>query len=126
MKTRKLSIALMIFCTFFTSVAQLFLKKGAAGLLLNQGLVKLISSIIGNFPLILGCFLYGIAAIIFIIALKWGDLSALYPIIATSYFWVTLLSQAYLSEQINLLKWTGVLVIFAGISFVGWGGRNAN
>lgn len=116
----------MILCTFFTSIAQIFLKKGAAGLLFNQGSVGLFFSILGNFPLIIGCFLYGMAAIIFIIALKGGDLSVLYPIIATSYFWVTLLSQFYLGEKINFLKWTGVFIIFLGISIVGFGGKNAN
>ncbi|MBI4918424.1 hypothetical protein HY837_00715 [archaeon] len=116
----------MVLCTFFTSIAQIFLKKGAVGLLFNQGFVNLSLSVIGNFPLIIGCFLYGIAAIIFIIALKGGALSVLYPIIATSYFWVTILSQFYLGEKVSFFKWTGVLVIFLGISLVGLGGRNAD
>lgn len=123
MKTKNSSIILMVFCTFFTSTAQVFLKKGANNLLLNKGLIKFVLSSAKNLPLIIGCLLYFVAAIIFLIALKNGELSVLYPIIATSYFWVTLLSIFYLKEQVSYLKWMGIVVIFIGIIFVGVGSK---
>ncbi|PIN81961.1 hypothetical protein COV11_00450 [Candidatus Woesearchaeota archaeon CG10_big_fil_rev_8_21_14_0_10_30_7] len=125
MKTKTSSIVLMIICTLFTSVAQLFLKKGANNLSLLS-VLKFFESAITNPTLIIGCILYFIAATIFVIALKGGELSVLYPIIATSYFWVTLLALFFLNEQINYFKWMGIFIIFIGITFVGVGSKNAN
>ncbi len=101
----------MIFCTIITSSAQILLKKGAERL----------PELFTNTPLIIGCFLYGIGAIIFIIALRGGDLTVLYPVIATSYVWVALLSDYYLGEEIHWIKWLGILTIIVGISLIGKG-----
>ncbi|MBI5065235.1 hypothetical protein HZA97_03265 [Candidatus Woesearchaeota archaeon] len=126
MRAKPFSIFLMLLCTLFTSVAQIFLKKGATNLILSKNVLVLLSTIMTNYSLLIGCFLYGLAALIFVVALKGGELSVLYPIIATSYFWVTLLAKIYLGETIDNLKWLGVFVIFVGITFVGLGGKNAN
>lgn len=111
--TKKTSIFMMLFCTILTSAAQIFLKKGAL----------LLPNIFTNVPLIIGCFIYGLGAFIFIVALKGGDLSMLYPIIATSYIWVALLSDYFFDELISPLKWLGILSVVVGVSFVGFGSR---
>jgi drug/metabolite transporter (DMT)-like permease len=108
---KRTSIFLMLFCTVLTSIAQVFLKKGA----------MLLPLLFTNWQLAIGCFLYGLAAVIFIVALKGGELSVLYPIIATSYIWVSLLSGYYFNETITLLKWLGILSIVVGVSLIGRG-----
>ncbi len=123
MKTKKWAIGLMIMCTLFTSIAQFFLKKGAGNLILKEGTTTLINSILYNPQLIIGCFLYGFAAIIFILALRGGEVSVLYPIIATSYIWVTIISMYFLAEQVNNYKWAGVTTIFLGIVLIGIGSK---
>ena len=112
MKTKIRSILLMILVTFLISVAQLFYKLGANQLEFN------IISIITNYPLILGILLYGIGAILFVIALKEKEVSVLYPMLATSYIWVNLLSKYFLGETLNFLKWLGIIFIFAGVSSI--------
>ena len=46
-------------------------------------------------------------ALLLILALRDGELSMLYPIIALTYVWVNLLSMYFFHDQINLLKSAG-------------------
>ncbi len=115
MTTKWFAIALMLFCTAFTSVAQIFYKFGAAKL----------PVIFTNYHLFIGLGLYALGAVIFVIALKFGEVTVLYPIIATSYIWVSILSWAILSEAINLYKWLGIIAIFAGITTIALGSKQA-
>lgn len=107
----------MIICTFLTSSAQIFYKIGA------NKLVPTFAGIVANYHLILGFILYVAAGIIMITALKGGDVTVLYPIIATSYVWVALLSIPFLGEVINIYKWLGISIIMAGIVFVSLGSK---
>jgi drug/metabolite transporter (DMT)-like permease len=113
MATKLWAVGLIFLCTTLTSSAQIFYKFGAAKLPL----------IFFNWPLLTGLTLYGIGAIIFVIALKGGDVSVLFPIIATSYVWVSLLSNYFFNEPLNIFKWVGIFLIMVGISVIGFGSR---
>lgn len=108
------AIVVVVLCTLLTSSAQIFLKFGALRL----------PEIINNVPLLAGLGLYAIAAVALIISFKGGDVTVLYPIIATSYVWVALLSYVFLNESLHVLKFLGIFSIFTGICFIGWGGRH--
>lgn len=118
---KKLSsvILIVLLCTIFTSLGQLFLKFGANKLELS------LLGLITNFFLILGIIFYGVGAIIFVLALKHGDLSMVYPFISLSFIWVALLSLMFLGESLVLLQWIGIFIIIIGVSSVGWGGKSA-
>lgn len=118
MKTKWWAIALMISCTIFTSTGQILYKMGADTITFE------LSTIIFNVPLIFGLISYGIGLILLILAFRGGELSVLYPIIATGYIWVSLAS-SYLFEtdSMTLEKWIGVIVIIIGISMIGWGAK---
>ena len=58
-----------------------------------------------------------------VLALREGELSKLFPIIALTYVWVTLLSYWLLKETPNLYKNLGVLTIVLGVGVLGRGGR---
>ncbi|MBI2564880.1 EamA family transporter [Candidatus Woesearchaeota archaeon] len=115
MQTKFWAIVLILICTIFTSTAQIFLKKGSA----------LLPNLLTNTPLIIGCALYGVGAIIFILALRGGDVTILYPIIATSYVWVNILAILFLNEKIPLLRWLGVILIMIGISTMGYASQQS-
>jgi undecaprenyl phosphate-alpha-L-ara4N flippase subunit ArnE len=117
MTTKLWAIGLMVLCTAFTSFAQVFYKLGAAKLEFN------LISIITNLPLITGMVLYLFGAGIMITAFKGGDVSVLYPIVATSYIWVSLLSMYFFNENLNLFRWVGISVILTGIIFISIGSR---
>ncbi|MGV8118709.1 MAG: EamA family transporter [Candidatus Xenobiia bacterium LiM19] len=116
-KTRPSSIIKVIICTLIISVAQVLYKIGSARLSFD------LYSIVTNVPIIAGLFLYFIGALLLVWALKKGDLSILYPFLALSYVWVPLFSMLLLPvpERMNVLKWSGVLVIIAGVSLIGVG-----
>jgi uncharacterized membrane protein len=119
MKTKFSSIILIILCTFLISYAQILYKKGSATLSTD------ISQLVKNFPIFLGLGLYFIASMMMVFALKSGELSILYPFLALSYVWVSLLSLKFLPlpEHMNLFKWVGIAIIIIGVSFIGIGSK---
>ena len=117
MKTCLSSVALMVLCTFFTSLAQVFYKLGAPALKPD------FFALLANYYVIIGILLYAGGAAILIVALRGGDVSILYPIVATSFIWVSLMSMRFFGEPMNIYKWLGVFVIIAGIIFINIAGK---
>ncbi|MBS3131523.1 hypothetical protein J4212_03780 [Candidatus Woesearchaeota archaeon] len=113
------AMATMFFITFLTSTAQILWKIGSESLEFN------IFSIITNYYLIVGLALYAIGAGMMILSFRGGDVSSLYPIIATSYVWVSIMSIWFLGEGMGFYKWAGVTVIVIGIVMIGYGSRES-
>jgi len=59
-----------------------------------------------------------------VLALRNGQLSVLYPIIALTYVWVAILSPMFFDDVLNAPKIAGVAFIVAGVSFIGFGSRS--
>ena len=119
MKTKPFAIVLVFLDTIITSVALILLKSAAASFSFN------LISMLTNFNLIGGLSLFALAAVLLLIAFKNGELSVLYPVIAASYIWVSILSPIFfLTDSMNLVKWVGVFFILIGITALGTGGSN--
>lgn len=54
----------------------------------------------------------------YLIALSWADLTFVLPVTALGNVIVALLSRYWLHEPISLMRWTGIVLITAGVSFV--------
>lgn len=108
-------ILLVVLCTLFTSSGQILWKFASKNL--NN-----FTSIITNVPLILGFVCYGLGAILLIIALKYGDLSLVYPFVALSFIWVNIASMLLFGELISIINWIGIIAIMLGVSLIGYGG----
>lgn len=119
MSTKLWSISLVLFTTLLTSSAQILWKKGAATLTFN------IAGLLTNYYILGGLFLYVIGGALIIISFRGGEVSVLYPIIATSYIWVSFLSIKFLGESLNIFKSIGVATIIAGIIFIGYGSKGS-
>ena len=117
METKLWAILLILFTTLLTSSAQILYKLGIPALKFD------IVSILTNYYLLGGLILYGISAILMIISFRGGEVSVLYPIIATSYIWVSILSIYFLGEKMNDFRWIGVFIIIAGIVSISYGSR---
>lgn len=115
MATELWAIGLVVLATFAGAFGPILLKKASAKKLSS------IKSLMANYPLMGGVFLYAIGTMLFIPALKGGDLSILYPFVSLAYVWVSLLSIKFLGERMNKLKWLGVILIIIGVSFIGLG-----
>jgi drug/metabolite transporter (DMT)-like permease len=81
-------------------------------------LTRSLSAFLENYNLIFGILLYILAAAIFIFALRLEKLTVLYPLVATSYIWTSLLAKKYLDEKMNLFKWSGIALILIGVSLI--------
>jgi uncharacterized membrane protein len=115
MKTKFWAIGLVLLCTIFTTTAQYFWKNAT-----NQNSIQ---GILFSHYLWIGFVFYGLSAVLLIVALKGGELSVLYPIIATSFIWVTLISAYLIHETVGFNKWIGVFSIIVGITFLGVGSK---
>ena len=119
MSTKIWSILLVLFTTLLTSSAQILWKIGSATLTFDIiGLLK-------NYYLIGGILLYIIGGILLIISFRGGEVSVLYPIMATSYVWVSLLSVKFLGEIMNEFKWIRISSIIMGIVLIGYGSKHS-
>ena len=117
MKTKTWAIVVVLLSTITSTAAQVLYKFGADNLSLN------LLSIITNLPLILGLLFYLISGVLLIFALKAGELSILYPLIALTYVWVSILSPIFFEDSMNPLKWLGIFFILLGITAMGVGSK---
>lgn len=115
MATQLWAIALVIIASLVGAFGPIYMKKGAKKFRFN------LKDLVTNYSLIFGVFCYGLATIIFIPALRGGELSVLYPFVSLSYIWVSILSVKLLKEKMNKFKWLGILIIIIGVSFIGFG-----
>src|SRR6202163_2340168 len=113
--SRRKSILLVFSCTILGAAAQILMKVGMTHFAPNP------AAILTNVPLIAGYVLYGINTLMLVLALREGELSTLYPIIALTYVWVTLLSYLLLNEPANVYKNLGIVTIVIGVAVLGRG-----
>jgi uncharacterized membrane protein len=114
---RRRSISLVFACTVLGAAAQILMKVGMTHF------TPTVAAILTNYTLIAGYVLYGINTVMLVLALREGELSMLYPIIALTYVWVTLLSYALLPEKANIYKNAGIATIVIGVAVLGRGGK---
>ena len=68
--------------------------------------------------LLAGFSLYGCGALLMIIALRYGDLSKLHPLLSAGYILSVVLGVAVLNEPITVSKVVGVAIIIAGLILI--------
>ncbi|MFK2179903.1 EamA family transporter [Bacteroides fragilis] len=102
----KKGIYLMIISSFSICIGQFFWKLSTDGC-------------IGY--LISGFALYGIGALIMIIAYKFGSLSVLQPILSINYAISLLIGHFILSEELSKTNIIGVFIIIVGVILIAGG-----
>ncbi len=117
---RRRSLIMVISCTLIGALAQLFIKTGANTLPAHLGLdIASAVAVVTNVNVIIGYSLYGINTVLLVLALRHSELSVLYPIIALTYVWVSLLSVFVLHESMNTYKVAGIALIVLGVAALG-------
>jgi drug/metabolite transporter (DMT)-like permease len=116
---RQRSVLRVLLCTVFGAAAQMLIKSGANQLPHVSGFVPNVLAMAANAHLLAGYSLYGISTVLLIVALRHGELSLLYPVIALTYVWVAILSVLVFHEYLNPLRLSGVAVIVFGVAVLG-------
>ncbi|MEZ5352087.1 MAG: hypothetical protein R2762_05575 [Bryobacteraceae bacterium] len=115
---RRLAVMIVFVQTMFGAAAQILMKGGAQS---NDGdgIAQLVVAIFTQPKLFAGYCLYGFASVLMIMALKYGELSILYPVLAMTYVWVTGLSLVFFQETLNPWKVAGLSAIVLGVAVLG-------
>jgi multidrug transporter EmrE-like cation transporter len=119
------SVYMVLGCTVFAAAAQVLLKFGATHAMPQMNpadpstWMPFLTALLGNYPLILGYCAHSGNALLLILALRDGELSMLYPIIALTYVWVNLLSMYFFHEHMNVWKALGIALVIGGVALLG-------
>jgi multidrug transporter EmrE-like cation transporter len=114
---KRRSVFLILLFTLLAATAQVLWKYGTKYLGDQPTPMLMITDV----PLIAGLAIYGLGAILMIVALKHGELSVLYPLISLSYVWVAILSVLLFHESMPIAKIAGICIIMAGVATLGRG-----
>lgn len=115
------SVLLVFCCTLIGAAAQVLIKTGAGSLGANPSLVQTAIGILTTLPLFIGYSMYGVSMVLLVLALKDGELSAVYPVFALTFVWVTILSITVFHEKLNSWKIAGIVMIVFGVATLGRG-----
>ncbi|MAF99278.1 MAG: hypothetical protein CMH61_01570 [Nanoarchaeota archaeon] len=110
-RTSKRAILFALLSTIFVTAGQFLWKIGSHGTDLLAYL---------NVPFLAGTASYGLAMILFLRALRDGELSVVYPIMASSFVWI-ILNSPFVGEVVSSHQWIGVITILFGVSLIGYG-----
>jgi drug/metabolite transporter (DMT)-like permease len=103
----------MFLCTLAGAAAQILFKLGARAI--DQPIWKALLTP----ELFLGYALYGGSTAMFVLALRRGQLSVLYPIISLTYVWVAVLSVLIFREDLAPLRVAGLATVVTGVAVLG-------
>jgi drug/metabolite transporter (DMT)-like permease len=117
------ALLMVLCCTIIGAAAQILLKKGSVTLGVHPSMLTTLIGIFTSKLLFIGYAMYGMSAVLLVMALRLGELSLLYPVFTLTYVWVMLLSHFFFQESINPLKLVGVAVIMCGVAVIGKASR---
>ncbi len=106
MRKNKKGILLMMVSALLACFGQLFWKLSVDG---------------GIYLLLLGFVLYGLGAVVMMVAFRFGSLSVLQPMLSINYVLSIFLAATILNEPITILKVVGVIIIIIGVIFIAGG-----
>jgi drug/metabolite transporter (DMT)-like permease len=107
---KRLFAGVMIVSTLLGGAGQLFFKLGLAEYGLPVDLVLYLS---------IGAFAYAVSTILYFYVLGRSHLSWAYGFVGLSYLFAAIFAAFILGEQISAARWAGVLMIVAGVAFIG-------
>lgn len=102
----KKGILLMVIAAVFACVGQLLWKLSVTE---------------GIYFMMFGFVLYGVGALLMLIAYRYGSVSVLQPMLSTNYVLSAILGFFVLQEELSVLKAVGIVIITSGVILIGGG-----
>ncbi len=103
-----LTLVLVISSTLLGAGGALFFKKGVGS----------IRKMFTSGYLWYGLFLYGLSVILYVAALRFEELTVVYPLVSLTYIWTIIFAAKYLNEKITSTKIIAVSGIIVGVLFI--------
>ena len=114
-------IIVMLLATLAVSLGETLLAKGMKETnTVGPGTWAQIRSLL-NWAVVCGTLLMTAYFGLYMLALKWADLSFVLPLTAISYLLGATLARYYLHEQVTPTRWIGAIIITVGVIVVGLG-----
>jgi multidrug transporter EmrE-like cation transporter len=117
MKTPVSSMLLVFVASFIGSFGAVFLKSGAGRLHRD------LKSLVRNWRLAIGVAFFLLSSFFFILGVRNGELSVLYPMVSLGYIWTLLWSRLFFGEPFTRNKFLGIGLILLGIIVLNLGNR---
>ncbi|MCC7175050.1 MAG: EamA family transporter [Bryobacterales bacterium] len=117
MTTPLSSMLLVLVAAFVGSFGAVFLKSGAGRL------HRELASLLFNWRLALGIALYVLSSFFFVLGVRQGELTILYPMVSLGYVWTLLWSRLFFREAVTRNKFLGIAMVLAGIVLLSLGNR---
>ncbi len=117
MKTPPSSMALVLVASFIGSFGAVCLKSG------SERLTRSWASWLFNHWLAAGVMLFLLSSYFFVLGVRVGELTILYPMISLGYIWTLLWSRLFFGEKLTRNKLYGLGLILSGIVLLGLGNR---
>ena len=117
MKTPLSSILLVLFASFVGSFGTVFLKAGA------DRLERTVKGVLSNWRLPVGVLIYLTSFGMYTVAVKSGELTILYPMVALGYLWTLIWSRMIFKEPLTQNKFIGIGMILVGVVVLNLGNR---
>ena len=111
------SILLVFSASFIGSLGMATLKAGANRL--RPGLFPMLTS----WRVAMGVGLFVLSSVPYVLGLKRGSLTVLFPMVSLSYIWGVIWARIFFNEPFNRSKLCGLVLIVAGVVFIGLGNR---
>jgi multidrug transporter EmrE-like cation transporter len=116
-KTPVSSMLLVLAASFVGSFGAVFLKSGAGRLHRN------LKTLLLNWHLASGVALFLISSFFFVLGVRKGELSILYPMVSLGYIWTLFWSRLFFHEPFTRNKFLGLGLILVGIIVLNLGNR---
>ncbi len=117
MTTPLSSILLVFAASVIGSVGMVALKAGANRL--PPGLLGILFS----WRVATGVALFLLSSVFYVLGIRHGSLTVLFPMVSLSYVWGVLLARLLFHEPLNRSKIMGLLLLLTGVVFIGLGNR---
>jgi drug/metabolite transporter (DMT)-like permease len=117
MNTPISSMAWVLLGSFIGSFGAVLLKAGAKRL--ERNLLALFK----NWRLAAGVSAYILSSVFFVLGLRNGELSILYPMVSLSYIWTVFWSKTFFGEKLTSAKFYALGLILFGVALLGLGTR---
>jgi drug/metabolite transporter (DMT)-like permease len=110
------SMALVLVASLIGSFGAVFLKLGSAHL--RFGFWRIF-----NVQLAAGVALFLASSVFFVMGIRHGELSVLYPMVSLGYVWTLFWSRLFFKEAFTAKKFMALGLILLGVFFVGLGSK---